>query len=128
MPQRMADVGDDRERFILELHAVVELRRLADGRAADPRSSRRQRDLLRGLQERAVLAQRDQEPQLFQVEPGDDRVEWWGMPGLRKCYSYITCSQLSRKQILQYCEHLRPTKSLRRSRWKPFCYLREMPI
>jgi hypothetical protein len=25
-----------------------------------------------------VLAQRDQEPQLFQVEPGDDRVEWWG--------------------------------------------------
>ena len=38
----------------------------------------RQRDLLRGLQERAVLAQRDQEPQLFQVEPGDDRVERWG--------------------------------------------------
>jgi len=42
------------------------------------RARLRQRDLLRGLQERAVLAQRDQEPQLFQVEPGDDRVEWWG--------------------------------------------------
>ena len=42
------------------------------------RARLRQRDLLRGLQERAVLAQRDQEPQLFQVEPGDDRVERWG--------------------------------------------------
>ena len=35
VPQRMADVRDHRERFILELHAVVDLRRLADGRAAD---------------------------------------------------------------------------------------------
>ena len=43
-------------------------------------------------------------------------IEWSGgvMPGLRKCYSDITSSQLSREQILRYCEDLRPTKSLRR--------------
>jgi len=36
------------------------------------------------------------------------------MPGLSKCYIDIISSQLSREQIQQYCEYLRPTKSLRR--------------
>ena len=35
------------------------------------------------------------------------------MPGLSKCYIDIISSQLSRAQILQYCEDLRP-ESLRR--------------
>jgi hypothetical protein len=39
------------------------------------RARLRQRDLLGGRQERSVHTQRDQEPQLFQLEPGDDRVE-----------------------------------------------------
>ena len=34
------------------------------------------------------------------------------MPVLSKCYSDITSSQLSREQILPYCEDLRSTKSL----------------
>ena len=37
-----------------------------------------QRDLLRDLQECAVLAQRDEEAQLLQVKPGNNRVERWG--------------------------------------------------
>jgi hypothetical protein len=38
--------------------------------------------LLRRLENQAVLAQRDQEPQPFQVELADDRVESSGVVGL----------------------------------------------
>ena len=37
-----------------------------------------------------------------------EMIEWSRgvMPGLRKCYSYIACSQLSREQILQILQIL----------------------
>ena len=46
-----------------------------------------------------MIAQRDQEPQLFRVE----MIDWSGgvMPGLRKGYTEITSSQLSRERMLQ---------------------------
>jgi hypothetical protein len=53
------------------------------------------RDRLRGLQERAVLGQRDQEPQLFQVQPGDDRMERWG--------SCLSCVKLIPRSHLLSC-------------------------
>jgi hypothetical protein len=37
------------------------------------------------------------------TEPGNDRVERWVTPGLRKSYTEITSSQLLRGRILQYC-------------------------
>ena len=73
MPQRMADVGDDRERFILELHAVGAL-------GSRPRLVRTNSGVPKvvSISCNALLAQRDQQPQLLEVERGDDRAQRWG--------------------------------------------------
>lgn len=48
----------------------------------------RERDLLRGLEQRAVVAERNQKPQLLQVQSGDDGIER-GDHGLEeKLYPY----------------------------------------
>ncbi len=73
MQQRMADVGVDRERFLLELHAVGAL-------GSRPRLVRTNSGVPKGVSIscNALLAQRDQRPQLLEVEPGDDRLQRWG--------------------------------------------------
>lgn len=120
-------VGLDQPRRTDHPTALCSMPRLFRANSGVPRSSRSlamprshqlaSTRLLRGLEKQAVLAQRDQEPQLFQVELADDRVEWSGVErrgGVGSCLGCVNVIATSHlvscrtERELQHFEHCVP--------------------